>query len=159
MKKAVQKLGASVQKPGKQVFLEQMDPLVPWSALVELITPLEKRKLSEQILVTVNELLALRGLRLKKGVAVDASLITAPTPGVDAVQVLAPSLAVEHSMSNREVEILHWVAHGKTNPEIGAILNISPFTVKNHMQHMFKKLNATNRAQAVAKFSAICSNA
>jgi transcriptional regulator EpsA len=65
----------------------------------------------------------------------------------------------EHTMSDREMQILRWVANGKTNPEIGSILNISVFTVKNHMQRMFKKLNATNRAQAVAKFHAISSNA
>ena len=64
-----------------------------------------------------------------------------------------------HSLSTREMEILHWVAMGKTNPEIGSILDISAFTVKNHMQRMFKKLNVTNRAQAVAKFHAIVSHA
>jgi len=68
-------------------------------------------------------------------------------------------LADAHSLSDREVEILHWVAMGKTNPEIGSILDISAFTVKNHMQRMFKKLNVTNRAQAVAKFNAVVSNA
>ena len=62
-------------------------------------------------------------------------------------------------MSERELEIMHWVALGKTNPEIGSILDISAFTVKNHMQRMFKKLNVTNRAQAVAKYKALFSNA
>lgn len=51
--------------------------------------------------------------------------------------------------------MLRWVALGKTNPEIGTILHISSFTVKNHMQRLFKKLNVTNRAQAVGKFNAL----
>ncbi|MEQ1602582.1 MAG: transcriptional regulator EpsA [Methylophilaceae bacterium] len=54
-------------------------------------------------------------------------------------------------MSSRESEIMMWVRKGKTNSEIGAILDISEFTVKNHLQRIFKKLDVTSRAQAVAK--------
>ena len=54
-------------------------------------------------------------------------------------------------LSERETEILDWVAMGKTNSEIGMILMISAFTVKNHMQRIFQKLNVFNRAQAVSK--------
>lgn len=54
-------------------------------------------------------------------------------------------------LSAREAEILRWVALGKTNPEIGAILNISSFTVKNHVQRILKKLDVSNRTQAVGK--------
>lgn len=57
-----------------------------------------------------------------------------------------------HTLSSREVEIMDWVRKGKTNNEIGQILDISIFTVKNHLQRIFKKLNVFNRAQAVAKF-------
>jgi len=71
----------------------------------------------------------------------------------------APLMADDSLLSERELEIMHWVALGKTNPEIGSILDISAFTVKNHMQRMFKKLNVTNRAQAVAKYKALFSNA
>lgn len=45
---------------------------------------------------------------------------------------------------------MDWVCKGKTNPEIGMILNTSPFTVKNHLQRIFKKLAVMSRAQAVA---------
>lgn len=54
-------------------------------------------------------------------------------------------------LSEREAEIMHWVGLGKTNQEIGQILDISAFTVKNHLQRIFKKLNVCNRAQAVSK--------
>ena len=63
-------------------------------------------------------------------------------------------LKANHDLSEREAEILKWVALGKTNPEIGCILDISAFTVKNHMQRVFKKLDVSNRAQAVGKFRA-----
>jgi transcriptional regulator EpsA len=57
------------------------------------------------------------------------------------------------SLSEREREILDWVRKGKTNLEIGAILGISPFTVKNHLQRIFRKLDVLNRAQAIGKFA------
>jgi transcriptional regulator EpsA len=53
-------------------------------------------------------------------------------------------------LSERERQIMTWVALGKTNPEIGCILRISEFTVKNHMKSIFSKLDVSNRAQAVA---------
>ena len=55
-------------------------------------------------------------------------------------------------LSAREREIMQWVAVGKTNVEIGEILAISSFTVKNHVQRIFRKLGATNRTEAVAKY-------
>ena len=56
-------------------------------------------------------------------------------------------------LSDREAEILKWIRAGKTNQEIGLILDISPFTVKNHVQKILRKLNVTNRTQAVALLS------
>ena len=147
MKQATLNLDLSAKKTRKPVFLDQMDQVVPWAALVELIAPyypeglkgrppfslttmlrvhfmqqwftlsdpameeaffdtplyrefalleqfgrlpdestilrfrhrLEKHKLAEQILSVVNELLSKKGLLLKAGTAVDATLIAAPT--------------------------------------------------------------------------------
>ena len=147
MKQATLNLDLSAKKTRKQVFLDQMDQVVPWAALVELIAPyypeglrgrppfslttmlrihfmqqwftlsdpameeaffdtplyrefaqleefgslpdestilrfrhrLEKHKLADQILSVVNELLTKKGLLLKAGTAVDATLIAAPT--------------------------------------------------------------------------------
>lgn len=61
-------------------------------------------------------------------------------------------------LSDREIQIMDWVAMGKTNSEIGSILNISGFTVKNHMQRIFQKLNVFNRAQAVSKINGVIFN-
>ena len=57
-------------------------------------------------------------------------------------------------LSARELEVMKWVRYGKTNQEIGMILSISIFTVKNHLQRVFGKLNVVNRTQAVAKLIA-----
>lgn len=54
-------------------------------------------------------------------------------------------------ISQREREILEWVQMGKTNYEIGCILSISEFTVKNHMKRICSKLDAGNRTHAIAK--------
>jgi len=146
MKQTALNLNLSVKKTRKREFLEQMEQVVPWAALVELIAPyypegrtgrppfslltmlrvhfmqqwftlsdpameeaffdtplyrefaqldefgrlpdestilrfrhrLEKHKLAEQILSVVNTLLTQRGLLLKAGTVVDATLIAAP---------------------------------------------------------------------------------
>jgi transcriptional regulator EpsA len=59
------------------------------------------------------------------------------------------------TLSARELQVLEWVREGKTNQEIGQILDISPLTVKNHIQKILRKLNVTNRAQAVARLAAL----
>lgn len=55
------------------------------------------------------------------------------------------------ALTTRQLEILNWVQQGKTNFEIAAILEVSPLTVKNHLQKLFKRLDVHNRTQAVAK--------
>ena len=147
MKQTSLDLNLSVRRTRKQEFLAQMQLVIPWAALVELIAPyypegkngrppfaletmlrihfmqqwfslsdpameeaffdvpvyrqfaqldahgrlpdestilrfrhrLEKHKLADQILATVNALLAAQGLLLKAGTAVDATLIAAPS--------------------------------------------------------------------------------
>jgi DNA-binding CsgD family transcriptional regulator len=51
----------------------------------------------------------------------------------------------------REQDILKWIYLGKSNFEIGAILKISPHTVKNHVQKILRKLNVVNRTQAIGE--------
>lgn len=53
-------------------------------------------------------------------------------------------------LSERELEVLTVLCEGKSNREIGAALHISPLTVKTHLQSIFQKLSAADRAQAVA---------
>lgn len=63
----------------------------------------------------------------------------------------APAAGQVGVLTGREIEILRWVYEGKSNIEIGMILDISGFTVKNHVQNILRKLNVQNRTQAVAK--------
>jgi DNA-binding CsgD family transcriptional regulator len=55
------------------------------------------------------------------------------------------------SLSPKEREILTWVAAGKTDDDIGAILSISRNTVDTHMRSIFRKLDASNRVTAVVR--------
>ena len=76
-----------------------------------------------------------------------------PDKEISETQIHESGLNLEDVMklSDRESQIMGWVCSGKTNVEIGLILDISSFTVKNHLQRIFKKLDVVNRSQAVAK--------
>ncbi len=55
------------------------------------------------------------------------------------------------ALTEREREVLKWTGEGKSSWEIGVILSISERTVKYHINNIKSKLNAVNRAHAVAK--------
>ncbi|HVW70611.1 MAG TPA: response regulator [Steroidobacteraceae bacterium] len=54
-------------------------------------------------------------------------------------------------LTSREAEVLLWISRGKSNREIGEILNISPRTVNKHLEQVFVKLGVENRASAAAR--------
>jgi DNA-binding CsgD family transcriptional regulator len=58
--------------------------------------------------------------------------------------------AKAHSLTTREVEVLTWVAQGKSAWEIGEILDIAKRTVDEHVQTAVRKIGAANRVHAVA---------
>jgi transcriptional regulator EpsA len=68
-----------------------------------------------------------------------------------AIQVYSTQDAMLKSITKREIEILQWLHLGKTNWEISSILDISPLTVKNHVQNIIRKLGVENRGQAALK--------
>lgn len=53
-------------------------------------------------------------------------------------------------LSRREMEVLDMIAKGLTNKEIAQVLMISQFTVRTHIVHIFDKLGASDRTEAVA---------
>jgi two-component system response regulator DegU len=53
-------------------------------------------------------------------------------------------------LTNREIQILNYIANGNTNKQIAHMLGISEQTIKNHVSAILRKLNANDRAHAVA---------
>jgi len=58
------------------------------------------------------------------------------------------SLSLAFKLTAREAEVLHWVAQGKTNRDIGDILGTSPRTITKHLEHVFEKLGVETRTAA-----------
>jgi two-component system nitrate/nitrite response regulator NarL len=54
-------------------------------------------------------------------------------------------------LTAREGEVLRLIADGRSAPEIGAQLYVSPSTVKTHIRNLFEKLGVSDRAAAVAE--------
>ncbi len=76
------------------------------------------------------------------------------------VELLAPHLNAAYQrcalpvadvgLTAREQDVLRWLRKGKSNWDIGKILNISEHTVKFHLRAVCRKLNVQNRVQVVA---------
>ncbi|MEN2397593.1 response regulator transcription factor [Pseudomonas halotolerans] len=59
-------------------------------------------------------------------------------------------LSARFQLTGREVEVLRWVACGKTNRDIGTILDLSPRTVNKHLEHVYIKLGVETRTAATS---------
>jgi DNA-binding response OmpR family regulator len=53
-------------------------------------------------------------------------------------------------LTQRESEVLMWIARGKSNRDIADILSLSPRTVNKHLEQIYAKLGVENRASAAA---------
>jgi DNA-binding CsgD family transcriptional regulator len=62
-----------------------------------------------------------------------------------------PKAQAELGLSERELEVLHELAAGRTNKEIAANLHVSPNTVKTHVARVFEKLGARRRTEAILR--------
>jgi DNA-binding NarL/FixJ family response regulator len=60
-----------------------------------------------------------------------------------------PPATLPDELTPREAEVLTLIAQGKSNREIAAELFVSEATVKTHINHLFSKIDARDRAQAV----------
>jgi LuxR family transcriptional regulator of csgAB operon len=60
-----------------------------------------------------------------------------------------PTNAAAAMLTDREIEVLRVMATGAKNTDIAERLALSPHTIKTHIYNIFKKINASNRLQAV----------
>jgi DNA-binding NarL/FixJ family response regulator len=54
-------------------------------------------------------------------------------------------------LSDREREILQLIAKGVSNSEAAKLLNLSKATIRTHLEHIYRKLEVTNRVEAVTE--------
>lgn len=73
----------------------------------------------------------------------------------DTVPAEHPHLSKESlrllGLTHREADILLGIARGKTNKQLAACLYLSPFTVKTHLQHIYRKLEVESRTEALSR--------
>jgi DNA-binding NarL/FixJ family response regulator len=72
----------------------------------------------------------------------------APAPAAPAPASPAPE-ALPDDLTPREADVLRAIAAGRSNAEIATELFISEVTVKSHINHLFAKIHARSRAEAV----------
>jgi DNA-binding NarL/FixJ family response regulator len=87
-------------------------------------------------------------LRTARSLSAARELPSARAP-LSAAQIQA-ILSSRFMLTEREVEVLQWVACGKTNRDIGDILGLSPRTVNKHLEHVYVKLGVETRTAAAA---------
>jgi DNA-binding NarL/FixJ family response regulator len=68
-------------------------------------------------------------------------------PGAEA----EPAQRLDDPLSERELEVLTLLASGRTNAEIARDLFVALGTVKSHVNNIYRKLSAANRAEAAAR--------
>jgi DNA-binding CsgD family transcriptional regulator len=62
-----------------------------------------------------------------------------------------PQAQAALGLSERELQVLHELAAGRSNKEIAARLHVSPNTVKTHVARLFEKLHARRRTEAIRR--------
>jgi DNA-binding NarL/FixJ family response regulator len=78
------------------------------------------------------------------GVVTDAYIAEAAAPA----RRRGPSNGSPNDLSPREKEVIRFIALGFSNRDIGRLLTLSENTIKNHVSHIFAKINCTARSQA-----------
>ena len=65
--------------------------------------------------------------------------------------VTVESSSTDIVMTNREIQVLKYLASGLNNQEISKLMNVSVHTIKAHIHNIFEKLSVQGRTEAVVK--------
>ena len=69
---------------------------------------------------------------------------------LDSMKLRIEDLSTSYGLTQREIEVLHLLAQGKTNAQIGQDMFIAEGTVKAHVQHIYQKLDVHSRKELFA---------
>jgi DNA-binding NarL/FixJ family response regulator len=72
------------------------------------------------------------------------------TPEPEPAPIVEPG-GRKSTLTVREIEILRLIAKGLSNSEAARVLNLSRATVRTHLEHIYQKLEVTNRVEAVTE--------
>lgn len=72
-----------------------------------------------------------------------------PSIAASVLQELITNFKIREDLTGREMEVLRWLAHGRTNREIADELVVGEETVKTHVGNILAKLHLAHRTQAV----------
>ena len=73
----------------------------------------------------------------------------------DVLAVARRAFGVAWALTPRESDVMRWLAAGKTNRDIGAILGISARTVQKHLEHAYVKLGVESRTAALSRMQGV----
>ena len=121
-----------------------------------LTTQLEELQVMEELAAEDEELaeeLVRESVKLKEEVdqfELDSTL-SGPYDSSDAILVIHSDDDAFPDLTDRERDIVHRIASGRTNDEIAGELHVSNKTVRNAVSAIYAKLHATGRADAIVK--------
>ncbi len=91
---------------------------------------------------------------IQRARAASVSPITTP-PSTQQSHVILPEVMLVEELTNRELDVLFLLQRRLANKEIADELSISPLTVKSHTRRLYRKLDVSNRRQAIARATAL----
>lgn len=115
----------------------------PGARIVMLTAPADRDRVVAGIARGARGFLAKSASRAELGTAIATAL-------ADQVPVQARPGEPAPVLTQRELQVLHGMAQGRSNAQIGRQLYLSEDTVKTHARRLFRKLGVNDRAQAVA---------
>lgn len=166
-------LDAHLPVPGAHEAIRRLRAVAPGAAVVLLASPDDSVALDRALALGARGFLAPDVGRAELS-AVAAHVLASPVLPAQqrtAVEVPRPAQpdhdapaapAAEHgeegevapkqlpTLTKREIEVLVGMSNGRSNAQIGVELYLSEDTVKTHARRLFRKLGASDRAQAVA---------
>lgn len=151
--------GRKIKKRELLGALAERDELSPMTAAGRTsLTVDEASKMLEELVrkghlsLRVEDGVMTYALRDRDGTSDNVSTHPAAEPESDgAAHRLGARSQLDEPLSEREIEVLSLLASGRTNSEVARDLFVSVGTVKSHTGNIYRKLEAKNRAEALAR--------